>query len=276
MPGEDIAYLYDGSFDGLLCCVHESYYAHELPALIFSPETYAYTLYPTKSIETDPEKAGRVWRSVGAKISPMAQELALHGYYSCLEGKELVILKFLRLGYRVGAAACSMFGNETVHALQGGVLHLKNELQRMLQFLRFEERGGSLAAIVEPKNFLLPLMQPHFCSRYPEEHFLIYDATHGAALFYQPYEWKIAPVEHFELAPADERELRYQQLWQGFYDAISIESRYNPRCRMNHMPKRFWNRMVEFYPSALANREARASVGAAHGSLPQGDGQGGR
>ena len=30
-----------------------------------------------------------------------------------------------------------------------------------------------------------------------------------------------------------------------FYDTIAIRERENPRCRMNHMPKKYWKNMVE-------------------------------
>ena len=34
----DTAYRYDGSFQGFLCCVFESFARHELPAAIHPPE----------------------------------------------------------------------------------------------------------------------------------------------------------------------------------------------------------------------------------------------
>ena len=43
-----------------------------------------------------------------------------------------------------------------------------------------------------------------------------------------------------------ETELDYRRLWRRFYDTVSIEGRYHPKCRMTHMPKRYWNTMTEF------------------------------
>lgn len=40
-------------------------------------------------------------------------------------------------------------------------------------------------------------------------------------------------------------EQKYQRLWKIFYDSIAIEGRYNPKCRMSHMPKRFWHNLTE-------------------------------
>ena len=42
-----------------------------------------------------------------------------------------------------------------------------------------------LGAVIHPKNYILPLLRGHFCARFPEENFLIYDAVHQAVLLYQ-------------------------------------------------------------------------------------------
>ena len=34
----DVVYLYDGSFEGFLCCVFESFAQHELPFAVWTPE----------------------------------------------------------------------------------------------------------------------------------------------------------------------------------------------------------------------------------------------
>ena len=48
------------------------------------------------------------------------------------------------------------------------------------------------------------------------------------------------------MAPPDEIEANYRILWKRFYDTIAIKERENPRGRMTHMPKRYWNTMTEF------------------------------
>jgi hypothetical protein len=42
-------------------------------------------------------------------------------------------------------------------------------------------------------------MTRHFCERYPEERFFIYDTAHSMALIYQPYQYTIIPVDAFEM-----------------------------------------------------------------------------
>ena len=76
MPGtSDVIYLYDGSFEGLLCCVHESVYTHELPVDIQPEEAAQPTLFRQKYIAADEEKAARVYDSIPRKISPDAAAL---------------------------------------------------------------------------------------------------------------------------------------------------------------------------------------------------------
>ena len=66
------------------------------------------------------------------------------------------------------------------------------------------------------------------------------------ALVYRPYEWAIVPMTGLEMADPDAEEMRCRTLWREYYDAIAVEGRENPRCRMSHMPKRYWRFMTEF------------------------------
>jgi probable DNA metabolism protein len=112
--------------------------------------------------------------------------------------------------------------------------------------LRFSEYNGTLVAIIEPKNFVLPLVSPHFCDRFPSEQFLIYDKSHKVAFVYQNCKKSLIPLTHLELPEAGAEEERYRALWKQFYNTIAIEGRINPKLRMGNMPKRYWAHMTEF------------------------------
>ena len=126
--------------------------------------------------------------------------------------------------------------------------HLEHEAHQYTGFVRFSELDGALVGEIQPKDRVLPLLRPHFCSRYPQERFVLHDRTHGEALFHRPgpQGWAILPVEDFRMGPAGAEELAYRKLWRTFYDTIAIEGRYNPKCRMTNMPKRYWAMMTEF------------------------------
>ncbi|MEG1777475.1 MAG: TIGR03915 family putative DNA repair protein, partial [Angelakisella sp.] len=103
----------------------------------------------------------------------------------------------------------------------------------------------ALAAVIEPKHHILSLISSHFCSRYPEEQFIIFDRTHKQALVYRPRQVSLMTMEEFALPPAEDEEALCRRLWKGYYDAVAIEARENPKCRMTHLPKRFWANLTE-------------------------------
>ncbi|MDR0405697.1 MAG: TIGR03915 family putative DNA repair protein [Clostridiales bacterium] len=246
MPNQsDVIYRYDGTFDGLLCCVFESYYAAEVPADVTANDAFQATLFPSKVIVTDSHRAQRVLTSIPKRMGNAALDLAQKAFLTCLEQKALAILLFLRLGYTHGCAVTNMLTHAAVAPLVKAVRHLEREAHLLKGFVRFSALNGVLAAEIEPKNCALPLLAQHFCERYPEERFVIHDKTRGMALLYQPYTPRIVRAEGFRLPDADSGELAYRRLWKVFYDAIEVEGRHNPKCRMSHMPKRYWKYMTE-------------------------------
>lgn len=247
MPDQsDLIYCYDGSFEGLLCCVFESYAQKEIPLAIVGPNESQTMLFPGKKIIPDLLKANRVLTSIPIKMGDASLIFIKRAFLTCLEQKELHILLFLRLGYCHGPAVMNMLTNEVVNILLQAVKHLEKESHLLTGFLRFSIFNNVLVGEIEPKNCVLPLMTRHFCERFPEERFLIHDKTHGMGLVYQPYQSAIIPIGTLELPEVEEEEQNFRELWQIFYDTIAIQGRKNPKCRMSHMPKRYWKNMTEF------------------------------
>lgn len=247
MPNQsDLIYCYDGSFDGLLCCVFESYEKKEIPLDILPPAASCSVLFSAKQIPTDMHRAQRVLSSIPRKLGSTALNFVQHAFLTCLAQKELYILQFLRLGYRHGPSIMSMLTDDVVNILFKAVKHLEREGHLLKGFLRFSIFNNVLVGEIEPKNYVLPLLVQHFSDRYPEERFLIHDKTHGMGLVYQPYQSAIIPIDALELPEADAAEENFRELWRLFYDTIAIQGRYNPKCRMSLMPKHYWKYMTEF------------------------------
>lgn len=254
MPTQsELIYHYDGSFDGLLCCVFESYEKSELPLDIVLQNAAHSQLFSVKVIPTDSAKASRVLSSISPKMGCAALEFIRHAFLTCLYQKELYILLFLRLGYRHGPAVMNMLTDNVVNTLHKAVRHLDRESHLFKGFLRFSIFNNVLVGEIEPKNYVLPLMAEHFCQRFPEERFLIHDKTHGMGLVYQPYHFAVIPIGHLELPEANEEEKAFRRLWQLFYDTIEIKARHNPKCRMNLMPKHYWKYMTEFNDTHMSS-----------------------
>ncbi|MCL2496591.1 MAG: TIGR03915 family putative DNA repair protein [Clostridiales bacterium] len=241
----DVGYLYDSGLAGFFCCVHESVYQQELPYRIEPEHNAQPSLFPSKYIPTDAAKAARVRASIPAKISPRALQLAENVFLSCMRERELALLRFLLLGYTEGGRVTQQLGRAEIAPLLEAEKHLLGECHLLRGFVRFSDYGGALAASITPKNFVLPYIASHFVNRFSGENFMIYDKTHKTALIYENRRQKIIPLEHVEFPDASPQEKSYRELWKRFYNTVAIESRYNPRCRMTHMPKRYWENMTE-------------------------------
>ena len=56
----DVIYRYDGTLEGFLCCVFESYVNKEPPMGFQGPEELEPTLFPVRWVETDSAHAQRI------------------------------------------------------------------------------------------------------------------------------------------------------------------------------------------------------------------------
>ena len=82
----EMVYYYDGSFEGLLCCIFDSYANKEVLTAIYRDEDDLPTLFASRMIETNHEHATRVLRRV-VKSSTYAAELLHKGFLTCLPEK---------------------------------------------------------------------------------------------------------------------------------------------------------------------------------------------
>ena len=243
-PGDRV-YQYDGSLAGFYTCVRECVHARQMPLGIQAEWEDQLNLLPCQRVGTDPAQAARVRSAIAHKISPRALELCEHVFLSCIVEKELTILRFLIFGFEKGNCATRFLTDPIVHAMLKAEKHLLGEAHLLSGFVRFSDQEGKLIAAISPKNFVLPLLAPHFADRFAMETFLIYDRTHRIALAYERGHAELVGVDGEFVLDHSETELFYQALWTQFYQTIEIRERRNLRCRMAHMPKRYWENMVE-------------------------------
>ncbi len=243
----DLIYLYDGSYEGFLCCVFEAFLAKERPADIVTEDKLEPTLFSVKWIATDYTKAVRVIRGFEKRLRSDSIYLIENGLYCCCDKIELMMLDFIIFAFEHSKGSATSLGDKEVSELQKAVLALKRESHSFIEFIRFSEYDGGLVSVIEPKNKVLPTIAPHFCDRFPNELFLIYDKTHQSALIHKGGKCIIADgVEDFVEPQPGAEELFYRELWSSYFDAISIKERENPRCQQNHLPLRYRRHMTEF------------------------------
>ncbi len=246
MPAsKDVILVYDGTYYGMLCCFYYCVYARMVPTAIVTEECFEPTLFEEVYINTDTEKAKKVQDSFAPKINGEVPSLVRDVFLSCLKDKELALLKFLMFAYRQGAKAMGMISHPLLSPLLDAKRHLFNEVHHYKGFVRFVDYDSALVAQISPKNFVLPYLEQHFCSRYRNENFMIYDDTHRFALIYENGVANIAQVEQLQKPELTADEAVYEQLWKQFYNTITITSRRNEKNRRSFMPKRFWSHLTE-------------------------------
>lgn len=243
---EDIVYRYDGTMDGMLTCIFESYARRESPSAILSPREAQYSLFETHTISTDRKKAERVVNGLRRTAGSEAADLVQLSHLTCLPEKEKHALSFTRLAMKTGPRACSMLADHRVNIMNRAVRFLQIEAHHLCGFIRFTESDGTLVALITPRNNVLPLLDEHFSDRFPEERFIIYDRNRMTALMHLPGMSRIVPINEMKIPVVSERELDIQRLWRRFHQTIAIEGRVNPKLQRNLMPLRFRPNMTEF------------------------------
>ncbi|MCL2144003.1 MAG: TIGR03915 family putative DNA repair protein [Endomicrobia bacterium] len=242
----NIIYYYDGTFDGFLCCVFESFTRKEKPADIVSEKNIQPGLLERYRIMTDAEKAGRVRKSIPKEMGSEALPFLESALMTCLEHKEMHMLDFMRLGYKTGPKVMNMLANDTVLTLTKAVKQMTHEAHKFTGFVRFSVYEGLLVSKIKPKNFVLHILARHFAERMPDEKFVIYDETNKFICAYAKGRYVISESDEVNIPKADAEEQAYRDLWKMFYDTIAVKGRENPKCRMTLMPKRYWSNMTEF------------------------------
>lgn len=101
MTWREVVYEYDGSFDGLLCCIYESYTQKELPAAFFRTGELEPCLYEVRAVTTDAAHTRRVYEGF-RRFSPEVGPFLRRAYWTCLPEKELAIYRFAAKLYREG------------------------------------------------------------------------------------------------------------------------------------------------------------------------------
>ena len=241
----DVIFVYDGTFDGFLCCVYEYYYSSFNPVEIICEDKVDASFYQMVTIETDMVKSAKVREAVCSKISAYT----LRYLQECLlckgERKEYHMLHYVVKGFKLGKDIYRMAGDVDVNYLFKAHRHLERERHLYLGLVRFYKANDVFISVIKPQNQILPIIADHFTQRFAKQNFMIYDATNGYALLYNTKEAVIIKAEHIDLPEMDQDEKDMQKLWKLFYDTISIKERYNPRCRMSFMPKRTWDLLPE-------------------------------
>jgi len=254
-----IDYLYDGTFEGFLTCVHYHYYEDKASG-IYQKESYQSSLLGGfKIIETNESMATKVYEAIENKISKDDLRRIYRVFLSSVDNKENKILKYIILGFKESAGVSLFHSNPIVFDVQQIEKKVANEVHRLAGLVRFSVLNNSdneiyhgiinntiMYCCIEPDHDVLEFIADHFSDRFKNEPFIIHDKTRSKAVFAQGGKWYISLLDtnNFRELATDEK--KYRQLWKGYFENIAIKERTNPSCQKRCMPVRYWKNLTEF------------------------------
>lgn len=296
---DEIAYVYDGSLEGLLTSIYESYRCHERPIDVAPRSSFQPRLSQrVVNIPTDIDIAWRVRNGLIKKGGWSAFNAMRKASCSSQTDAGTVAFLFARYVMDEHTGKSRPFSNishPSVAPIFDLCRSIDNECEHMRQFIRFEhlkgsgissnalpshghaDDGNALAsprssqrnehagpvgfkndndiwfAKCNPRDSVIPLIMDHFVERFNVQPFLIYDEVHDVCGVYDGGGWYLVNVDEdsFDLKVPDrsDDEDVTQDAWRRFYNAVSIDSRYNPELRRHFMPKRLWKNITEIQSS---------------------------
>jgi len=242
-----IHYIYDGSFEGILTAIYHAYYNKEIPEQILSQDDLQESLMVRKIyIETDMEKADKVYHSVETKISKQAMKNIFYVYLSEERDRGTMIYQYLKLGWKMGKSIDGNLKNNHVLVVQNMYKKVSKEIHLMLGLVRFKElKNDVLYAAIEPDYNIVFALADHFAERISNERWIIHDIRRNIAVVYNKEEWLLTELKLKGDIEVHEEEESYQKLWKQYFKSISIENKVNPRLQKGYMPVRYWKHLIE-------------------------------
>lgn len=240
-------FIYDGSFEGLLCVFGHLRDTGEEPEEIaavgggFQESLFGEAV----EVPTDPANADRVSTDIRMRVSTYAFRQLSYAFLTERPGIEMDLWRYLRLGWEVGGRVDAHHADERVHRVHRASRAVGRERHFQLCYLRFRRlSSGVFYAPMEPEFDVLCLVAPHFVRRMNGEELFIHDLKRERAFLYRDGEMAVVEAPPFEPGLAEE-ELLYQDLWRDYFKVIAVPGRYNPRLQAGNMPVRYWRYLIE-------------------------------
>lgn len=259
-PLDNVAYLHDGTLEGLLSAVFLAYERHEQPYDIVPEGSYEPRLGQSCIyVETDFGRADRVRKGIERAAGKKSFTAIMRASTCDDYDTGVIVFRFVRyVMARNAQQRRNPVLDEMTNPIVADVLRLEkrvlNESERMRQFVRFAHlENGVWYARINPSASVVPLIMGYFAGRLNDQPFIIYDEAHHLAGIYDGRRWELARGDAVDVPAATDHDRLMQEAWKRFYDALSIDARYNPELRRHFMPVRLWRNLTEMQPRTSAS-----------------------
>jgi probable DNA metabolism protein len=246
-----LVFLSDGTFEGLLTAIFETYDRKVEPVHIRPRAGHRPSLFEScVEIACDPEKAERVWRGIKRHLGSEVRSQIHQAYLTGEPDVETLIYRRIRLALPLREKRADVQAPAICLAIERLSQKVCREAHRMKGLVRFTKTEPDLFwAMINPRYDILPLVRRHFEKRYADQSWVIFDTVRNYGLYFDKQTTRemrsySGPFpKDFEASNADEETCR--RLWKTYFIAVNVTERNNPRLHLRQLPRRYWQYLPE-------------------------------
>ncbi|MCR5614884.1 MAG: DUF4130 domain-containing protein [Saccharofermentans sp.] len=201
MQGRQYSYVYDGTFEGFLTVAVLCLRLQRAPAAIipyYLSEDISDGSGPV-NIRTNPADAEHLYTVLGCVADVQVQQNVSDFFLTCAEKKELTLFAYIYKALVTGSAISEEYKEPTVRAVRQAILDLYREAQSVQTDIGFIESDGISAAVINPRNSVLPVIRNQVLKREDLEDVALYDRRHCLLLRRKGELASLADIRHLAL-----------------------------------------------------------------------------
>jgi probable DNA metabolism protein len=238
-----------------MTAVFDAYNRRTFPdRLLGTDETEPLFVDESYKVLTQDDKSMRVWKGLEQKLKANTLNMITYVWMSELPGSDELIFRYIRKTFDSPRSIETNFADEDVLRMQKTAQKVSKERHRLIELVRFQKAADDVFfAPVAPDHNCLPLTLGHFKDRFHDQKWILYDTKRNYGYYYDLTSITEMTLDSSDLFPggkldeslmaADEK--LFQDLWRGYFKAMTIKERINPRLHRQHLPQRYWKYLTE-------------------------------
>lgn len=250
-----IIFHYDKTLEGLMTALYDAYNRKSFPEkLLAFDEQEPLFVTESHSVITDNLNSARVWKGLEQKLHANTLNMLTCVWLSELPGSDELIFRYARKTFDSKHSIEMNFADADVLQMKKIAQKVNHERHRLIELVRFQKAADDIFfAPVSPDHNCLALTINHFKDRFRDQKWIIYDTKRNYGYFYDLKDVTEMTLDSTNLFPEgklDEKlmaedEKIFQDLWRGYFKAMTIKERINPKLHRQHLPQRYWKYLTE-------------------------------
>jgi probable DNA metabolism protein len=248
-------FRYDKTFEGLLCAVFDAFNLKIFPEkLLKTDDILPMFTDVSHTVVVEETHSKRVWNALQNKLGKNVCNMLVHVWLSELEGSDELLFRYICKTFGTTKKIEYNFGDADILEVEKIARKVAHEALYIKQFVRFQKAADDIFfAPIRPIYNALPLAIDHFTDRFADQQWVIYDLRRKYGYYYDLHTTKeitFAEDNHLLSGKLDEAlmaedEKLFQDLWKGYFKAMTIKERINPRLHRKNLQTRFCKELKE-------------------------------